>query len=198
MLSLKTLGLTLLVLTGLVVVVPKPTAIGQDEKNNANEQIQSKQLPDVKAEKDASPKAVDAKQESAELEEAQFVFVSATAKPRWMWCTEYLASKMSLPWTFPDAKNWGPWLQKNGWRQVNVPQAGCIIVYQPGAHGIKEPGHVGIAWTVQPVKGGWTGLLRGANQGGKQFTDAGATDVSDINFSITQGERFTTFWVKAK
>lgn len=81
-------------------------------------------------------------------------------------------------------------LPSNGYYQVttNTPQVGDIILYMPTYGGGIDPiyGHTGIINSVINVTGGKKINVRGSNQGGSLFTDAGCTNVSNaINSTIT-------------
>ena len=102
------------------------------------------------------------------------VAVTVAAAARWCWCTDYVANRFNLPRNYPDAKDWGPYLTLNGYRQVTSPQIGDIVVYS----GTRFPtaGHVGVIVAV-----GTSNLtVRGANQlsSWTTVTEVGCTNVS--------------------
>jgi surface antigen len=108
-------------------------------------------------------------------------------------CTEYLALRLGLPWTFPNAKDWGPWLRGQGFRQLFAPQAGCVAVFGAWSHGAGALGHVGIVNSAQ----GPNLMVVGANQlTANYYADQWAFNVSIIPFSVWQGDGSVTFWAR--
>lgn len=139
----------------------------------------------------------------------------ATTNTRAVQGTAYVAAVKGLPNNFPNAYQWGvpyvqgcvcrvPYLQQNDFTKVPAPTLGVVIVFQPATgHGVDTVyGHVGVVQSVQPVTSktgavtGWLVTVREANQGGKTFTDAGCSNVSDIVFNISRTETLISCWTK--
>jgi hypothetical protein len=88
------------------------------------------------------------------------------------------------------AKDAGPALARKGYRQVGA-QNGAIAVFQPWHGGVdRTHGHIGIV--VSSGNGFVT--IRSANQwSNRQFSQAGCSNVSDVNFRVNGG---VTFWAR--
>jgi hypothetical protein len=109
-------------------------------------------------------------------------------------CVKYIANRygISIP---ANAKDVGPVLARNGFRQVSGPQVGAVVVMQPTFPGANTTyGHVGV---VQSVQSGGKISVRGANQIGTKFTEYNCNNVTVIGFaqSVT-GRRDVAFWVR--
>ena len=97
----------------------------------------------------------------------------------WCWCTNYVANRFNLARNYPNAQDWGNgYLQRNGFRQVWVPQSGDIVVYSGSR--LPSVGHVGV---IASVSSGSLSV-RGANQAGNWSTWAewSCTNVSQGNY----------------
>lgn len=98
-----------------------------------------------------------------------------SARAQWCWCTDYIKNRLGYPGAKTgDAKDMGPWLSTVGWYEVsdisvdNLPRNKDIILFSPGAHGIKHPaGHVGIIATSKRNGNSIYVTVVGANQDGK-------------------------------
>ncbi len=83
-------------------------------------------------------------------------------------------------------------LPRHGFRQVGDPQKGDVVVMGssfPGAD--RTYGHVGFVDSIQNGRV----VVRGANQGRAQFSDAGCSNVSVIRFRTLINDRSDiSFW----
>ena len=71
----------------------------------------------------------------------------------------------------PFAEQWGPVLERNGFRQVDFPpQPGDVVIRQSGVLGAFQGGHIGVVEGVRQI--------RSTNQPGSHFTEFGCNNVS--------------------
>jgi surface antigen len=109
-------------------------------------------------------------------------------------CVKYIANRygISIP---ANAKDVGPVLARNGFRQVSGPQVGAVVIMQPTFPGAdKTYGHIGV---VESLQSGGKISVRGANQLGNKFTENNCNNVTVIGFlSSVTGRSDVSFWVK--
>lgn len=107
-------------------------------------------------------------------------------------CVGYVKNALGIRQAMGNAKDMIFSLPKQGFRRVNDPRKGDVVVMNnsfPGAD--RTYGHVGFVESIN--KGQLT--LRGSNQGGRQFAEAGCNNVSVISFRTNvNGRGDVSFW----
>jgi hypothetical protein len=127
------------------------------------------------------------------------VIPSASRADEYCQCAVYVRKALGYSLGYVYAKDAINALPKKGFRQISTPQDGAIVVMQPNFSGLKgtdgaTAGHIGFA-----VVDSRTGKVsvRGANQGGKTYKDAGCNNVSVISFRESLlNNKNVSFWIK--
>lgn len=117
-------------------------------------------------------------------------------------CTTYVANYYGLNGNYPNANQWGSYLQNQGWYQDSGISGGDIAVFQGNVQitvtktqgccyftlTMGSVGHVAIVTWLQwhnTVPGYYTVKMQGANQGlTPTFTDSNCTDVSNFYWNV--------------
>ena len=107
-------------------------------------------------------------------------------------CVRYVKNVLGISQPMGNAKDMINSLPQHGFRQVSDPQSGDIVVMDsafPGAD--RTYGHVGFVDSIQNGRV----VVRGANQGRAQYSDAGCSNVSVIRFRTPiNGRSDISFW----
>jgi hypothetical protein len=118
----------------------------------------------------------------------------------WCECVRYIVNRYGLKGS-AHAKDMGSVLVKNGFRKVQDPKVGAVVIFQPAfGPGINQKsGHIGVIDKVQSVNNNksWSITVRGANQGGSLFTDFNCNNVSRVAYkTYTKGIGSVSYYVK--
>lgn len=115
-------------------------------------------------------------------------------------CVEYVKSSFGLRGAAGDAKDMGPFLAKNGFRRLDAPRTGAVVILQPAYYSSGEGsvyGHVAIIESTAPAgSSGWFVGMRGANQTGSQFSRSGCSNVTFKSVGpISKTSRLASYWL---
>lgn len=115
-------------------------------------------------------------------------------------CVVYVQNRYNLakPWV-NSAKDMGPVLKRNGFRQVTTPQIGAVVVMQPkfpGANGTH--GHVGVIEKLSsPTPTQWKLKLRQGSSATSGATEYGCKNIQSIEWAAyPKTNTLITYWVK--
>ncbi|MFN5857253.1 MAG: CHAP domain-containing protein [Pseudanabaenaceae cyanobacterium] len=107
-------------------------------------------------------------------------------------CVRYVKNVLGISQPMGNAKDMIYSLPQHGFCQVSDPQSGDIVVMDstfPGSD--RTYGHVGFVDSIQNGRV----VVRGANQGRAQYSDAGCRNVSVIRFRAPiDGRSDISFW----
>lgn len=112
-------------------------------------------------------------------------------------CTQYVRNRFNLSAIQGDAEDWNNngYLSSNGYH-LTTPRAGVIVVMEddfPGADTVY--GHVGV---LETINSSGKINLRGANQTGTTFSEAGCSNVSVVSFGTSVFNNSNiSFWTKS-
>ncbi len=125
-----------------------------------------------------------------------FTAPSASLADQYCQCVGYVKNALGITQAMGNAKDMIYSLPKKGFRQVSTPTPGAIVVMQPNFPGSDRTyGHVGFVDSFDSQTGKIT--VRGANQGGKTYRDAGCSNVAVVGFRtpvVNRGD--VSFWVR--
>ena len=121
---------------------------------------------------------------------------SASYADQYCQCVGYVKNVLGISQAMGNAKDMIYSLPKKGFRQISSPTPGAIVIMQPNFPGSDRTyGHVGFVDSFDSRTGKIT--VRGANQGGKTYRDAGCTNVAVIGFRTPVVNRSDiSFWVR--
>jgi len=125
-----------------------------------------------------------------------FTTVSASYADQYCQCVGYVKNALGIRQAMGNAKDMIYSLPKQGFRQVSSPTPGAVVVMQtsfPGSN--RTYGHVGFVDSFDAKTGKIK--VRGANQGGRTYRDAGCTNVAVVAFGtpvVNRGD--VSFWVR--
>ncbi|OIP73948.1 MAG: hypothetical protein AUK48_09755 [Oscillatoriales cyanobacterium CG2_30_44_21] len=111
-------------------------------------------------------------------------------------CVGYVKNALGIRQAMGNAKDMIYSLPRQGFRQVTDPTPGAVVVMQtsfPGAN--RTYGHVGFVDSFDARTGKIK--VRGANQGGRTYSDAGCTNVAVVGFRtpvVNRGD--VSFWMR--
>ncbi len=107
-------------------------------------------------------------------------------------CVGYVKNVYGITKAMGNAKDMIYSLPKTGFRQVSDPRSGDVVVMGSSFPGADSTyGHVGFVDSIQNGRV----VVRGANQGRGQRSDAGCNNVSTIQFRTPiAGRRDISFW----
>ena len=117
---------------------------------------------------------------------------------RWCQCTEYVASRFGLS-GYPNAGDWdNGYLAGKGFRQINYPQNGAIVVLNPNTAGAFGLGHIGIVEQYTTTTNSLKLNIRGTNQPGANVANEfGCNNVTiwsnNTNVANNSG---VTYWIR--
>lgn len=113
----------------------------------------------------------------------------------WCWCTRYVANRFGLS-GYPDATRWDDgYLGRKGWERSSDPKSGYIMVIEGYSFGTPSQGHVGEIDRRESLDSKrWKITLKGANQPGSTWTEAGCTNVSRWVLTIPKGDSKVSYW----
>lgn len=113
----------------------------------------------------------------------------------WCWCTKFVANSFDLK-GYPDATRWDDgYLSKKGWKRSGDPKPGYIMVIEGKSFGTPSQGHVGKVDGRESLDSKrWKITLKGANQPGSTWTEAGCTNVSRWVLTIPKGNSKVSYW----
>ncbi len=127
---------------------------------------------------------------------AVFITPSASYANQYCQCVGYVKNALGISQAMGNAKDMIYSLPKHGFRRVNNPTPGAVVVMQPSFPGSDRTyGHVGFVDSFDAKTGKIK--VRGANQGGRTYRDAGCTNVAVIAFGtpvVNRGD--VSFWVR--
>ena len=117
-------------------------------------------------------------------------------------CVDYVKHRFHLTGISGNAKDFGPYLSKNGFKQVSAPQVGAVAVMQ-SAFGqyVSSYGHVSVITAVSGDSKYWQITTLGANQGGKKLTQYSCSNVGKVKWGQylkSWGADKITYWVPPK
>jgi surface antigen len=113
-------------------------------------------------------------------------------------CTDYVASRFGLT-RYPDARDWdNGYLREKGFRQINSPENGAIVVLNPNVAGAFELGHVGVVEQYTTTGNSLKLNIRGTNQPGVRVSNEyGCNNVTiwSNNTNVINNPG-VTYWVR--
>ena len=77
-----------------------------------------------------------------------YASTAASAYPNNCWCTKVVATHFGLPMNYPNARDFGPWLQKYGFKLTTNPVPGDVAVFT-------AINHVGVLQTISSEGNKW-------------------------------------------
>ncbi|WP_055077630.1 CHAP domain-containing protein [Pseudanabaena sp. 'Roaring Creek'] len=121
---------------------------------------------------------------------------SASYADQYCQCVGYVKNVLGISQAMGNAKDMIYSLPKKGFHEVRTPVPGAIVVMQPSFPGADRTyGHVGFVDSFDSRTGKI--VVRGANQGGKTYRDAGCSNVAAVGFRTPVVNRNdVSFWVR--
>jgi surface antigen len=124
--------------------------------------------------------------------------VSVAQSTRWCQCTDYVANRFGLS-GYPNAGDWdNGYLAGKGFRQINSPQNGAIVVLNPNTAGAFGVGHVGVVEQYTTTGNSLKLNIRGTNQPGATVpNEFGCNNVTIwSNSTNVINNPGVTYWVR--
>jgi surface antigen len=113
-------------------------------------------------------------------------------------CVGYVKNRFGITVAVGNAKDMIHSLPRLGFTRVSNPQVGAVVIMQPSFRG-SDPtyGHVGIVERTSVRSGSTYLTVRGANQGGRWFTEFNCSNVAIVDFATpVNGRSDVSYWVK--
>lgn len=125
-----------------------------------------------------------------------FTTHSASYADQYCQCVGYVKNALGINQAMGNAKDMIYSLPKHGFHQISTPTSGAVVVMQTSFPGADSTyGHVGFVDSFDANTGKIR--VRGANQGGKTYHDAGCTNVAVVGFRTSVvNRRDISFWVR--
>ena len=126
------------------------------------------------------------------------VFASPSEAASYCQCVGFVKNRFGITAAVGNAKDMIYSLPKLGFTRVSSPQHGAVVIMQPSFRG-SDPtyGHVGIVERTSVRSGNTYLTVRGANQGGRLFTEFNCSNVALVDFGTpVNGRSDVSYWVK--
>lgn len=108
-------------------------------------------------------------------------------------CVTYMKNVLRISGSTGNAHEWDSYLSRNGWVESR-PVPNSVVVMERNYGADPQYGHVGF---LRGVDASGRPLVRGSNQAGNRFADAGCNNVSDVTFrNSVVNNGAISFWVR--
>jgi hypothetical protein len=117
-------------------------------------------------------------------------------------CVDYVKNRFKLTGVSGNAKDFGAYLSKNGFKQVYKPKVGAVAVMQPefGQY-VSSYGHVSVITAVGGDTNNWQITTVGANQGATKVTGYNCSNVGTVKwgkYPKSWGATKISYWMPPK
>ena len=126
------------------------------------------------------------------------IFASPSEAASTCECVGYVKNRFGITASVGNAKDMIYSLPRHGFTRISNPQPGAVVIMQPSFRG-SDPtyGHVGIVERTSVRSGNTYLTVRGANQGGRWFTESNCSNVAIVDFgTAVNGRSDVSYWVK--